>query len=102
MTDTGQAREFISRHGEYLTCAGDQLDGWTVVSREYVRFKYGRVFFTIVAADPDGQLWQYGISESTVDGPDVEGDPTPVSAVVETKKVVTFAPRLIRRREESA
>ncbi|MFA5709345.1 hypothetical protein [Mycolicibacterium sp.] len=97
MTTLEQAREFIADRGEYLSSVGDQLDGWTVISREYVWFKYTRVHFTIVAADPDGQLWQYTITESTADGTEVSGDPLPVTAVTETKPAVVFTPRLVPR-----
>lgn len=97
MTTTEQARAFIGANGEYLSNVGDQLNGWSVVSREYSWFKYSRVFFTVVAADPDGELWQYTVTESTEYGTEVEGDPIPVQAVTETKTCVTFRPRLVPR-----
>ena len=101
MTETDTALLFIASNGQHLTHMGDQLDGWSVVSREYDRFKYTQVFFIVVAADPSGGLWRYRISESSDDGTEVVSDPTPVTAVVQTKRVVSFEHRLIRRPQEN-
>lgn len=97
MLTTDQARAFIAAHGTYLSEVGDEHGGWTVIARTYTTFKHSQVHFTITVADPDEQLWQYLIGESTYDGTEITGDPYPVSAVTETKTVVSFAPRLIAR-----
>lgn len=90
-----QARATIADQGSYLTAVGDEVSGWVVVSREYSWFKHSRVYFVIVAADPDGQMWQFTVSESTEDGTEVEGEPVPVSPITEMKSIVTFQPRLV-------
>lgn len=97
MATTEQAQAFIASSGEYLTAVGDRQDQWTVVSREYAWFKHSRVYFTVVVADPGGELWQYTVTESTQDGTEVDGEPVPVQAVTETKTCVTFRPRLVPR-----
>ncbi|MEN4460924.1 hypothetical protein ABFV47_32805 [Mycolicibacterium fortuitum] len=101
MATLTQARSAVAEQGRYLSHAGDSHEGWAVVSREYSHFKYSRVYFTVVAADPDGDLWSYTVCESTNDGTEVVDSPIPVSAVTQTKNVVTFTPRLIPRTQET-
>lgn len=97
MSTVEQARAFIAENGGELTTRGEQCAGWTVVSSEYSWFKHSTVYFTVVAADPDGQLWQYTVGSSYEYGSEVSGDPIPVSAVAETRQVVTYRPRLLPR-----
>ncbi|CPT59608.1 Uncharacterised protein [Mycobacteroides abscessus subsp. abscessus] len=97
MVTVDQARAAIANHGYLLSDVGAEVAGWVVVSREYAWFKHSRVYFTIVVTDPDGQMWQFTVSESTEDGTEVEGEPTPVSPTIEVKSFVTFRPRLIPR-----
>lgn len=91
----------LAEQGWCLSCVGDSYAGWTVVSREYSHFKHSSVYFTAVAADPDGDLWSYTICESTNDGTEVVNGPIPVTAVTQAKNVVTFTPRLVPRTQES-
>lgn len=95
MSTVEQARAFIAESGEDLTSVGDRIDEWTVISCEYNWFKHATVYFTIVAADPDGELWQYMVGSDYNNGTEVSTEPVPVSAVTETKQVVTYRPRLI-------
>lgn len=97
MVTVDQARAMIAKHGDYLTATGDEIERWVVVSREYAWFKHSRVYFTIVVSDPDGQMWQFTVSESTEDGTEVEGEPVPVSPTIAVKSFVTFRPRLVPR-----
>lgn len=97
MVTVDQARATIANRGEYLSAVGDEVAGWVVVFREYAWFKYSRVYFTVVASDPEGQMWQFTVSESTEDGTEVEGEPVPVAPVIEMKSIVTFRPRLVAR-----
>lgn len=101
MAALAQARSVLDAHGRYLSCVGDSHEGWAVVSREYSHFKYSSVYFTVVAADPDGDLWSYTLCESTSDGTEVVDGPIPVAAMTQTKNVVTFTPRLIARTQET-
>ena len=101
MVTLAQARRFIAEHGVWLNAIGDTTGGWTAVAREYTTFKHSNVYFTITVVDPDGGLWQYLVGESTYDGVEVSGDPYPVTAVTQTKNVVTFTPRLVPRTQES-
>lgn len=101
MATLAQARSVLAEQGWYLSGVGDSYAGWTVVSREYSHFKYSSVYFTVVAADPDGDLWSYTLCESTNDGTEFVNGPIPVTAVTQTKSVVTFTPRLIRRTQET-
>lgn len=101
MATLAQARSVLVEQGCYLSCVGDSYAGWAVVSREYSHFKYSRVYFTVVAADPDGDLWSYTVCESTNDGTELVDGPIPVTAVTQTKNVITFTPRLVHRAQET-
>ncbi|KMV13922.1 hypothetical protein ACT17_32590 [Mycolicibacterium conceptionense] len=97
MSSVDQARAFIAANGGELTEVGERYAGWTAVSYEYSWFKHSTIYFTVVAADPDGELWQYTVGSNYEYGTEVSGDPIPVTAVAETKQVVTYRPRLVRR-----
>lgn len=97
MVTVDQARAAIASHGTLLSDVGAEAAGWVAVSREYAWFKHSRVYFTVVVTDPEGQMWQFTVSESTEDGTEVEGEPVPVSPIIETKSIVTFRPRLVPR-----
>lgn len=97
MVTVDQARAAIANHGTLLSDVGAEAAGWVAVSREYAWFKYSRVYFTVVVTDPEGQMWQFTVSESTEDGTEVEGEPVPVLPIIETKSIVTFRPRLVPR-----
>ena len=97
MSTVEQARAFIAASGNELTQVGEQYAGWTVVSSEYSWFKHSTIYFTVVVADPDGELWQYTVGSNYEYGTEVSGDPIPVTAVAETKQVITYRPRLVRR-----
>lgn len=71
--------------------------GWSVVSQEYSWHKRADVYFTVVAADPEGGLWSYTIMENDDWGGELSDGPIPVTAVVETKQVVTYRPRLVAK-----
>ncbi|KXO98418.1 Uncharacterised protein (plasmid) [Tsukamurella tyrosinosolvens] len=97
MSTVQQARAFLAANGNELTSVGEYYAGWTVVASTYSWFKHSTVYFDIVAADPDGELWQYTVGSNYEYGTDTTGDPIPVLAEVETKRVVTYRPRLIPR-----
>lgn len=97
MTTTEHARRYLRQAGCRLTAEGDTYDGWAVVSSEYSWAKHSTVYFHVVTADPDGDLWSYTAAIDYDDGAEIITDPLPMVAVVETKKVITYRPKLIPR-----
>lgn len=99
MITTAQARSFIEDNGVELSDIGNSVDGWTTVSKNYSWYKHSDVYFTIVVADPEGHLWQYDVRENYSYGSEVDTDAVPVQTMTETKKVISYVPRLIPRSE---
>lgn len=97
MITTAQARAFINENGIELSDVGSSVEGWTTVHKAYEWYKHSDVYFTVVSADPDGQLWQYIVRENYSYGCEVDTEAVPVQTVTETKKVVSYVPRLVRK-----